>query len=202
MFWMIASVIVAHIATFAMAWLVVTRFNKDSFRDALGWNLKNFNVWNCLITVGVFYIIAFVLVNIFGEQQDEFSRILASSRAVVYAVAIMATFTAPLVEETVYRGLVYSAFYKQFGSVVAILVATFLFASVHYPQYCGNYAGLISLTLLSLAITLIRFKTNSILPCIVLHTIFNASQSALLLAQPWLESLATQEKTAFVQFIK
>jgi membrane protease YdiL (CAAX protease family) len=202
MFWMIASVIVAHLATFALAWLVVTRFNKDSFRDALGWNLKDFNVWNCIITVGVFYVIAFGLVSIFGEQQDEFSRILASSRAIVYAVAIMATFTAPIVEETVYRGLVYSAFYKQFGSVVAIIVATFLFAGVHFPQYWGNYAGLISLTLLSFAITLIRFKTNSVLPCIVLHTIFNASQSVLLLLQPWLESVATEEKTAFIHILK
>ncbi len=203
MFWAITSVILAHIFTIGLAWVVVTRFGKDSFREALGWELKGFNVWNCIITVGVFYFIAFALVSIFGEQEDEFSRVLASSRSIVYVIAIMATFSAPIVEETVYRGLIYSAFYKKFGSIVAILFATFLFAGVHYPQYWGNYAGLISITLLSFAITMIRFKTGSVLPCIVLHTIFNASQSLLLLLQPWIEKAAIQEKVAiFINLFK
>jgi uncharacterized protein len=187
MFWAVSSVIIAHILTLALAWVVVTRFKKDSFREALGWSQKQFNVWNSLITVGLFYILAVALTMIFGEQEDEFSRMLKSSREIVYAIAIIATFSAPIVEEVVYRGLIFSSFYKSFGAVVAILVATFLFAGVHYPQYWGNYAGLIAITTLSFVITMIRYKTKSVLPCIVLHTIFNASQSVLLLLQPWIE---------------
>jgi uncharacterized protein len=193
MFWAVSSVIIAHIFTFGMAWMIITRLGKDSFRESLGWSQKQFNVWNSLITVGLFYILAVVLTMIFGEQEDEFSRMLKSSREIIYAIAIIATFSAPIVEEVVYRGLIFSSFYKKFGGAVAVVVATLLFAGVHYPQYWGNYAGLIAITTLSFVITMIRFKTKSILPCIVLHAIFNASQSALLLLQPWLESMVAPQ---------
>jgi uncharacterized protein len=202
MFWAVSSVIIAHVFTFALAWMVVTRFGKDSFRESLGWSQKQFNVWNSLITVGLFYILAVALTMIFGEQEDEFSRMLKSSREIVYAIAIIATLSAPIVEEVIYRGLIFSSFYKKFGAVVAIVVATMLFAGVHYPQYWGNYAGLIAITTLSFVITMIRFKTKSVLPCIVLHTIFNASQSILLLLQPWVESFSTEPKAAIFYFIK
>jgi uncharacterized protein len=202
MFWAVSSVIIAHIFTLALAWVVITRFGKDSFRESLGWSQKQFNIWNSVITVGLFYILAVVLTKIFGQQEDEFSRMLSSSREIVYAIAIIATFSAPIVEEVVYRGLIFSSFYKQFGGAVAVVVATFLFAGVHYPQYWGNYAGLIAITTLSFVITMIRFKTKSILPCIVLHTIFNASQSILLLLQPWLEAAVAEPKAAFFYFFK
>ncbi len=51
------------------------------------------------------------------------------------------------------------------------------------------------IVLLSLTLTLIRVKSDNLLPCIVLHTIFNGVQSALLIAQPYLEKYATPAET-------
>jgi uncharacterized protein len=202
MFWTVASVLVAHIFTLILAWMIITRIGKDSFKEAVGWSQKRFSVWNSLIAVGLFYILAVVLGMIFGEQEDEFSRMLKSSREIVYAIAIIATFSAPIVEEVIYRGLIFSSFYKRFGSVTAVLITTFMFAGVHYLQYWGNWTAVIAITTLSFVITMIRYRSKSLLPCIVLHTIFNASQSVILLLQPWLESMATDEKAAFFHLFK
>jgi membrane protease YdiL (CAAX protease family) len=65
-------------------------------------------------------------------------------------------------------------------------MVTFLFAAVHVPQYMPDYATIISISLLSLIITLIRVKTDNLLPCIVFHTVFNGLQSVLMILQPYL----------------
>jgi uncharacterized protein len=197
----IGSVIFAHICTLLLAWFVVTKNRKYSFTKMLGWKWNGFYWWHCLVVVGLFYILAAGLIAIFGEQDNDFKRMLATSRTVVYVIAFMATFTAPIVEEVVYRGIMYSAALKEFGKTQAIIATTAYFALVHVPQYFPDFSAIIALCILSLVLTYVRSKTNNLLPCIALHTIFNGSQSILLLLQPYLESLVpatTEEKPAII----
>ena len=187
----VAAIIPAHIFTFILAWLVVTKFKKYSFRETLGWEWNGFKIWHSFAIFAVFYGIAILLTTILGETETEFDRMLKSSRTVVYLVAFFATFTAPLVEEVIYRGLLYSAFQRTFGVVAAVLLVTVLFTAVHIPQYSSesvpNYASLITLLLLSLTLTLIRVRTGNLLPCIFLHTVINGVQSVMLILSPYLE---------------
>mgnify|MGYP003395842497 FL=1 len=115
---------------------------------------------------------------------------LKSSKYVIYLVAFFAVFTAPIVEEVVYRGLLYSAFQRTMGKVSAVVLVTFLFAVIHAPQYSmglrPDYAVMGVLLLLSLTLTLIRVKTENLWPCIVLHTVFNGFQSILMIAEPFI----------------
>ncbi len=122
--------------------------------------------------------------NYFPEKENDLIRILQSSRTAVYIVAIMATFTAPLVEEVVYRGVLYSAFQRTFGIPAAFVLVTALFAIVHVPQYYPSYSTLFLLTVLSLTLTAIRVKSNNLLPCVILHTLFNGIQSVFLILRP------------------
>jgi len=190
----ILGIIPAHLLTLLLAWLVVTRYKKFSFRETLGWRWNGFNFWNCLIILGGFYILAAVAGHYFPEQENELLRILRSSRTAVYVVAFMATFTAPLVEEVVYRGVLYSAFQRAVGVPLSVLLVTFLFALVHVPQYYPSYSTIFLICLLSLVLTLIRVRTKNLLPCIALHTVFNGSQSLLLILQPYIEKyMETQQ---------
>lgn len=176
----------AHALTLALCWAVVTKFNKFPFRERLGWNWGGFNFWHIALIIVAFFLLAAALTAFFGEQENELTRILHSSRSAVYIIAFLATFTAPIVEEVVYRGIIYSAFYKAFGVVVAVIVASTLFAAVHFLQYNGDVTALIMICLLSLVLTLVRVRTKNLFPCIVLHTVFNGIQSLLLLLEPYL----------------
>ena len=130
-------------------------------------------------------------------------KILRSSRSAVYVVAFLATFTAPLVEEVVYRGVLYSALQKSFGVWVAVLLVTFLFALVHVPQYYPSYSTIFLICLLSLILTLVRVRTANLLPCIVLHTVFNGVQSLVLVLQPLLNFDDSSKQAAFIiNFLK
>lgn len=205
----VAAIIPAHIFTFILAWLVVTKFKKYSFRETLGWEWNGFKVWHSFAIFAVFYGIALSLTAVLGETETEFDRMLKSSRTVVYLVAFFATFTAPLVEEVIYRGLLYSAFQRTFGVAAAVILVTVLFTVIHIPQYSSesipNYASLITLLLLSLTLTLIRVRTGNLLPCVFLHTIINGVQSVLLILSPYIEKYAetpSPQTGSLVHFFK
>ncbi len=197
-FLQIAAIIPAHIFTLALAWLVVTRGLKFSFRQTLGWEKGGFAWWHYGIILIGFVAIASIVTEYFPEQENDLLRILKSSRSAVYIVAFVATFTAPLVEEVVYRGVVYSAFQRKFGVPAAFILVTVLFAVVHVPQYWPSYSTIFLLALLSLTLTAIRVKANNLLPCIILHTLFNGFQSVFLILEPYMKTPEGQEQTATV----
>lgn len=192
----ILSVFPAHLLTLALAWLVVTKYKKYSFRQTLGWELNGFKIWHAVAITISFFLIGGLMVWIFGKKENDFELMLKSSRMIVFPVAILATFTAPLVEEVIYRGLLYSAFQRRLGVVYAVVLTTFLFAVVHVPQYSKNfvpdYATVSTLFLLSLTLTMIRVYTKNLLPCVILHTIFNGIQSVVLIAEPYFSFLSDQ----------
>lgn len=207
----LGPILLAHVFTIGLAWLVVTQRNTFSFRKMLGWEWNGFRIWHAVAIIVGFYVFAQVVVTLFGKVENDFDRMLESSRAAVYLVIFFATFTAPLAEEVVYRGLLYSAFQRRLGVAAAAILATVLFTVVHIPQYSSgmvpDYATIIVLLALSMVLTLIRIKTGNLLPCIVLHTLFNGTQSIFLLLEPFLKpylnSLEGQEPAAVLfHFLK
>ena len=182
----LGGTILAHLLTIILAWVIVTKFNRYSFREMLGWNWGGFKIWHgVVILIGV-YAVALALSGLLGSSDNEMLKILRSSPQAVYLVAFLATFTAPIVEEVVYRGVLYSAFQRTFNVAAAVILVTLIFAIVHVPQYYPDFATITSILLLSLILTLIRVKTDNLLPCIIFHTVFNGIQSILLLMRPFL----------------
>jgi membrane protease YdiL (CAAX protease family) len=89
----------------------------------------------------------------------------------------------------------YIRLFEKLRSVPAILIVTILFALVHVPQYYPSYGTILAICQLSLILTIIRAATGSLLPCVVIHTLFNGVQSVLLIIEPFLEkSLAPTER--------
>ncbi|MBV9241078.1 MAG: CPBP family intramembrane metalloprotease [Acidobacteria bacterium] len=174
----IAAVLPAHLLTFLIAWLVITRFRKYNFREMVGWQTGGGRMWlSFLGLILMFFAISIVVSQISAEQDNDLLKILRSSRAAVYIIAFISVATAPFVEEVVYRGVLYSAFQRWIGVPGAFLLTTLLFALVHVPQYWPSYSTIFLLTLLSLILTAIRVRTNNLLPCIIFHTIFNGLES-------------------------
>lgn len=188
----LGPIVLAHGITLLVCWWVVTQFSTFSFREMLGWKMNGYRWWHSIIITFFFYGLAIGLTYIFGDVESAFDQLLKSSRLAVYLTVVFATFTAPLVEEVVYRGLLYSAFQRRFGVTTSVVIVTMLFTAVHIPQYSfestPDPAPLITLFALSLTLTLVRARTENLLPCIVLHTVFNGIQSVLIILRPYIES--------------
>jgi membrane protease YdiL (CAAX protease family) len=92
---------------------------------------------------------------------------------------VLVAFSAPLVEEVVYRGALFTPLEKKFGTVWAIVIVASLFAGVHVQQYWPSFLTIGEIMTLSIILTCIRAFTRSLLPCVAVHFLFNGIQVAL-----------------------
>jgi membrane protease YdiL (CAAX protease family) len=195
-FLQILGLIPAHLITLAAAWFVVTRLRKDDFTEALGWKSGGVRWWHYVLIVVGFFAIIVVVGQYVPTVEDELTRIAMSSQAATIAIAVMAVVTAPITEEVIYRGALYSAFQRRIGPFLSILVVTLLFTSVHIPQYAENPAKIILIALLSLVLTLLRASSGNLLPAIILHTLFNSISAIQMLLEPYAGTLDKPETAA------
>ena len=189
----IVSIIPAHLLTLVLAWLLVTRAGKYPFLRTLGWEWDGrFTFWrSAALAVGLL-LVGMGIIWLTGSPDNALERMIQSSRGAALATAFAATFTAPLVEEVVFRGVLYSALRRLLGAAWAVATVLFIFAAIHVPQYWPSFGVIGTILLLSTVLTLIRARTGRLLPCFVVHLIFNAIQSVIIVLNPYLERLAPQ----------
>lgn len=221
----ILSVIPSHLLTLVVVWMIVTQFGKRPFWRAFGWSWSaNFRLWQSVGVAAAMLGCGILIGWLFGGGDTQLDQIVESSTAARVTVAILATATAPLVEELIYRGLLYSALLKgltRFNAQRAVIhanrtamnsaanviderrafeitgqarrtamiwtvfIVSLIFALVHVLQYKNNLGVIIAVALLSFVLTLTRALTGRLLPCFVIHLVFNGIQSLFLLLQPF-----------------
>jgi membrane protease YdiL (CAAX protease family) len=184
----LVGLVVAHLLTLIPAWLIVTRVGRYPFLQTLGWEWSGrLNFWRSAVLAVVLLAVGLIIIQFTGAPENQFDRILRSSRTAALVAAFAATFTAPLVEEIVFRGLLYSSLRRLVGAWGAVLLVFALFAAIHIPQYWPSYGVIVTIHLLSLVLTVIRARTGKLLPCFVIHLIFNGIQSAYIVFAPYIE---------------
>jgi len=181
-FLQILSLLPAHLLTLALIWVIVTRLGKRSFSAVVGLTRDRFPVWMSIAIGAVLFVTGAGIAKLLGgDTTTQLEQIINSSVATRYLVAFIAVATAPLVEELIYRGVVFSAMRRAVGAVGAVLFVLGLFTLVHVPQYWPNYGVLLAIGILSIVLTILRAYTGRLLPCVIIHLVFNGIQALLLI---------------------
>jgi membrane protease YdiL (CAAX protease family) len=90
---------------------------------------------------------------------------------------VQAAVLAPIIEEFVFRGVLFKVFWQRTGRVwLSAFVSGYLFAVIH-PQFLG---GVLPITVLGAILALVYAHTRSLLPCIVIHALNNGLITLLL----------------------
>ena len=188
-FLQILSIFPAHLLTLAMVWALVTRLGKRPLLESLGWgSTRGRGYWEgagFVITGVVLFLMAAPLTKFLGgDKTTQLEQIINSSVASRYAIAALAVFTAPFVEEFIYRGVLYAALQRAIGTNAAVVLVLGLFTLIHVPQYWPNLGVISAVALLSIVLTIVRAYSGRLLPCVVIHMSFNAVQALLLIFEP------------------
>jgi hypothetical protein len=105
-----------------------------------------------------------------GDEQGLTPEGWDSSRAGAYAANFVAVaFVGPVVEELLYRGAGVSLF-AALGSLPAVLITSVAFGLAH-----GLVLALAALVFFGIVTAVLRLRTDSIYPCILVHCAFNAT---------------------------
>jgi membrane protease YdiL (CAAX protease family) len=110
----------------------------------------------------------------FNLQNNQSSSLLGGSIAfaIIYTVLI-----APICEEIIFRGLVLSIFDGKVPKWLGVLISALAFAFIHLPS---PIAFIYTLTL-GIMLGTVRYRTKSLVPCVLAHIIFNATNYLLFL---------------------
>lgn len=192
LFYTVVGIIPAHLLTLYLAYLVVTEGGRRPFWKTLGWEWPEgttpitVTLLSVLIAV-VLYGFAWGVTTLYGGEKTELDLLIESSIYTRIATAFLAFATAPLVEEVIYRGVIYPAVERVTGTGFAIAAVSMLFAGVHVFQYRSNLVVIAVITLLSITLTVARAVTGKLLPSFIIHLIFNGVQSVLIVLSGFID---------------
>ncbi|HEY5893643.1 MAG TPA: type II CAAX endopeptidase family protein [Chthoniobacterales bacterium] len=107
-----------------------------------------------------------------GENSQDLVKFFETNPdpAVRWWMAFAAVIVAPVVEELVFRGLIYGVLKRQFGRVVPMLFTSVLFALVH-----GHLPSFVPLTVLACCLTIGLELSGTLFVPMLMHAIFNAT---------------------------
>jgi hypothetical protein len=129
----------------------------------------------CLVG-GAFLTVAIALLPPVLPDANQFPlENLFNSRAAAYAIGAFAILVAPLMEEIIFRGVLFGIFESQIGLRFAILITAILFGGLHVPEYWGAWNHMFLIFLVGLVFSLARGRSGSLAPSVFLHVGYNAS---------------------------
>ena len=98
---------------------------------------------------------------------------LTESPRSVLLLAIFSICFAPLIEEIIFRGFLYSVFSEIRGTRLAVIATAVLFAIMHAPQLWPSMAGILMILAVGYVLSIVRERSNSLIPSFILHTAYN-----------------------------
>src|SRR6187200_877246 len=128
-----------------------------------------------LIFSGFFLAVTVLAISLFFPTPSEspLEKLLTTTPSIVLFV-VFGIAMAPLFEEIIFRGFIFSALSDLLGWRVAVPITTVLFAALHLTQLRGNWPAVAVILLVGYVLTIVRQRTNSVIPSVIIHTAYNA----------------------------
>ncbi len=165
----------------AMVLMLLPIFVAGKYYDAefedLGLTLQHFirNIFIGLIAGALLLALATAvepLVTAFlGKSHDDlYVRLLKKSKGevVFFILAFSAVFLAPLSEEVFNRGFTYTILRKRYGKFIGLIFSSLFFVVLHFDIWNAIY-----LFIVSIGLTLLFDRTQSLVPGITAHALIN-----------------------------
>ncbi|MDQ3159182.1 MAG: CPBP family intramembrane metalloprotease [bacterium] len=136
--------------------------------------------WGVLGYIGfviIFLIVSFIMTLIpfiDTDQVQEITKMDSSSVGAMIALFLGLVIAAPLVEELMFRGFLYTGLRTKWRFLPALIVTSLYFGIVHIElSPDANWAAVIATTILSVVLVTLREKTGSLTAPIIVHGLNN-----------------------------
>ena len=125
-------------------------------------------------------------------------KMATSSTEGLIVWSLLAVLLAPMVEEVLFRGVLFTGLRRRWGTKISSISVTVVFVLLHWGEAGGYLPALLSVTALGTLVLALRLKSHSIWPSITCHFFYNGL-IALLMLWPTLFPTPGAEGLRFVQ---
>jgi uncharacterized protein len=151
-------------------------------RPGIGWRPA---VGLVLLLLGVFLMLSLVWSEIFHPSEEKLLDQLGSNEgtALLLLSAALTCVVAPICEELLFRGYIFTALRNWRGTLPAALITAVLFGGVHAGS--APALDLVPLALLGFGLCLLYRRTGSLYPCFLAHSLNNSLAFSSLEGWSW-----------------
>lgn len=132
------------------------------------------------IVLTLFYMLAPGLWESYLELEENFHVENSSPWILFFTVCLI----GPVVEELVFRGMIYGKLRRSFSMIPSMFISAALFGIIHMNWVQGIYAGIAGL-----ALAYIYEKTQTIWASCLMHAIFNSSSYVVMALEKLLQNM-------------
>jgi len=163
---------------FTAAWIRIVR--RSSFKDYIHFFRSHTYSKKSLIALGTTCAISVLIISQFLPSTGETPlEKLLTTRSAILMFAIFGVVFAPMLEEIIFRGFLFKVLWEIGGTRVAMIVTAALFALLHAGQLAGNWGGVALIFAVGCILSIVRERSNSIIPSFIVHTSYNSTLFAL-----------------------
>jgi membrane protease YdiL (CAAX protease family) len=168
---------------FILLILILKIIRKWSWRD-LGWRSVSFKkIWSQILrlyvlTLFINFMYAFYLIKrgFTPPSTDVYTILFDNADWIGFLFnLVLAVFIAPVVEETLFRGIIFGSSRTYFGKWTAAAISAALFSALHFQIY-----GFFPRFILGLVLAHLYERNRSLLPSIIFHALNNSIAMTLL----------------------
>jgi membrane protease YdiL (CAAX protease family) len=156
------------------------KYSSQGFLSAMRFGSFGEPFWKIIIlpvVIGIIFAYAssWIILTRDIQPQTPLSELVDSTQSSFWMMVFLLTavFIAPLVEELIFRGYLFSVLKQTKGLRLAVFITAFSFAVLHMGQYWGDWAAILMVGLLGFVLTGLRAWTKTTLASVILHYVYN-----------------------------
>jgi membrane protease YdiL (CAAX protease family) len=153
--------------------LVRVIHQKNILETFLWQNTHRYRVTSLIALGAILAITVLVVSSYFPPSSPPAVEKLAESSRSVALLVIFGVCFAPLIEEIIFRGFLFSVLSGFGGSRLAVPATAVLFALMHAPQLWPSMAGILLILAVGYVLSIVRERSNSLIPSFIVHTAYN-----------------------------
>ena len=177
------SLFLSTIGAAIVSWQIATSrakpsMNLDWFWGLLGTSYDCFSLWR-FVLLGLSLGMGFFALTEYGVlppddlPQPLFDAMLAAPLMLKIGWTLMFVVLFPVVEETLFRGFLFTGLSQSWGPRVAGVLTTLAFVAVHMPKVLEYWPALVAVTFIGTLTVFLRMRTGSLAPGIAMHSTYN-----------------------------
>ncbi|MBK5284647.1 MAG: CPBP family intramembrane metalloprotease [Bacteroidia bacterium] len=164
--WNSLTLMLTYVCGTAIIVLFGIRRMRKLNKDGYSLKFKRVNIWSLLIMT-LMMVSVFIIASAIAElipmtpETEQYYKTMFQPNIFFF---ILGVFVAPVIEEILYRGIILEGMLNNYTPAKSIIWSAVFFGAAHLNPWQG-----ISALLTGLLIGWVYWKTNSLIPCIILH---------------------------------
>jgi len=167
---------------------------RDGSPSGVGWlpstplTLLGALLLGALFAFGCLFLYGTVFTDVRPDAGSSIAEMANTGTLARLLLGVMVIVVAPLIEETIFRGVMLAGLTRSFGLPLSIFICTSLFVAGHIAELMRYPPGTIGIAGLALLAMWLRLKTKSVFPAMALHAGYNGLLVTLMFLAPLLQN--------------